>query len=89
MPMVRMLPKWELTNPRMYGSKTYRNIFGRCGLVEIVPTNDHVALQAHPCRQTHSGDLKVYVQIELSERGKAMAFIRKNPTKNNKRVNHC
>ena len=31
----------------------------RCGLVEIVPTNDHVVLQAHPSRQAHSGNLKV------------------------------
>ena len=62
----------------------------RCGLVEIGPTNDHDVLQAHPSRQAHSGEPKgIDAQIELPERGKAAAFVRKNPAKNNKRVNRC
>ena len=49
----------------------------QCGSVEIRPTNDHVVLQAHPSWQDYSKKLKdIYVQIELSEQGKAPDSIR-------------
>ncbi|MFR6683089.1 MAG: hypothetical protein ACLUQE_13645 [Dorea formicigenerans] len=48
----------------------------QCGSVEIRPTNDHVVLQAHPSWQDYSRDLRIYVQIGLSERGKAPDSIR-------------
>ena len=48
----------------------------QCGLVKIFPLNDHAVLQAQASRQAHSGDLRVYVQIGLSERGKAPDSIR-------------
>ena len=50
-PMIRMF--FKLTNLRMNGSikKIYRNVYDgaircQCGLVETVPTNDHIMLQA-------------------------------------------
>ena len=79
-PMVRMFTlAGELTNLRMYGSKkkTTQKCMGalkrsRCGSVEICPTNDHAVLQAQPSRQVYSRNLRgIYVQIGLSERGKA------------------
>ncbi len=73
--MVRM-SSIALTKLRMYGSiKRDTEMWlcdkgSRCGFVTIPPVNNHIVFQALSCRQAHSKNLRLYVQIGLSERGK-------------------
>ena len=67
---------------------------GACGLVRMFVMKCHTVSRALSSVQAHSKRLKVYEQIELSERGKQLIqrFIVTNEvvvTKNNKRLNNC
>lgn len=78
--MVRICSiKKAMTNPRMYGSKEWisrkaiiAKVQGLWGLVRIVVMKNPISLQAISSRQAYRGNLKTYVQIELSERGKSV-----------------
>ena len=89
--MVRMFLK-ELTNLRMYGfkRKLRRNAqgntkFRKYGKVKIHSMKYHTVLQALSSLQAQSRNLKLNVQIGLSEQGKVSNVSK--PTKNNKRLN--
>lgn len=70
-----------LTNLWSKGSRRWwrRNAFahktwGKCGGVKAFTMKHHMSLQATSSLQAQSRHLRVYVQIELSERGKSWAL---------------
>ena len=83
--------------PRMYGSIRWRHrnvpvatIASQCGEVRIDVMKHHSRLQACSSWQDQSGNLKVYGEIGLLERGKAVSFlIWKQEDESYKPLNHC
>jgi hypothetical protein len=81
----------------MYGSKRSEGLIlfvpkgSRCGRVMFFPVKYHAPLKAAASRQAHSGNLRVYVQIVISERGESLSRMSRanviyKLTKNNKQL---
>jgi hypothetical protein len=69
-------------------------LVGACGLVRMFVMKNHTVSRALSSVQAHSKRLRIYVQIELSERGKQLiwrniATFEVVTSKNNKRLYNC